>query len=268
MAATTAPTGDLAGWGRGSFTGAGRTSEVLERGEGPGVLLIPEVPGVTPEVLGLADHLVAQGFRVLLPSIFGEPGHPMTPGYTAGVIARLCVSAEFRAFATNAHRPITDHLRALAADLGERTGGPVGVIGMCFTGGFALALAVDEPVAAAVVSQPGVPFPVSKATRQDPGLSRDELCRVVARAEAGGVCALGLRFSHDSGSPAARFATLKSALGVAFEVIELDSSPGNEWGIPRMAHSVLTNELREMPGHPTLAARDRVVAFLRERLSA
>lgn len=264
-----APTSDLTGWARSPFTGGGVTFDVYERGDGPGVVLISEVPGITPEVLGLADHLVAEGFTVVVPSPFGEPGRPMTAGYTLRTVARLCVAAEFRAFALDAQRPITAFLRALAADLAARTPGTgVGVIGMCFTGGFALAAAVDESVVASVVSQPGVPFPVSRARRADPVMSAAELDRVAERADAGAVCALGLRFSADRGAPPERFATIRARLGDAFEVIQLDSSPGNPTGFPRTAHSVLTGEVRDVPGHPALAARDRVVAFLGERLRA
>ncbi|CAN5207500.1 dienelactone hydrolase family protein [soil metagenome] len=263
--ATTAPVSDLAGWVSSPFTGAGRTYDCYEKGSGPGVVLIPELPGITPQVLGLADHLVDQGFTVVVPSPFGEPGRPMTPGYVAGAVARVCVSSEFRAFATNAHRPITDYLRAVAADLAARTPGPgVGVIGMCFTGGFALAVAVEESVLAAVASQPSAPFPVGGARRLDPGMSAAEFDRVAERAASGAVCALGLRFSEDATSPRERFATLKARLGDAFEVIELDSSPGNPDGFAANAHSVLTREVRE--GNSAFAARERVVAFLRERL--
>lgn len=262
-----APVSTLTGWVRAPFTGAGLTYDCFEKGSGPGVVLIPELPGITPEVLGLADHLVDQGFTVVVPSPFGEPARSMTVGYTVRTLARICVSAEFRAFATDAHRPITDFLRAVAADLAARTpGSGVGVIGMCFTGGFALAVAVEESVLAAVASQPSVPFPVGGARRLDPGLSSAELDRVAARASAGEVCAIGLRFSEDGNSPRARFDTLKARLGDAFEVIELDSSPGNAGGFSSGAHSVLTSEVRDVPGHPALAARERVVAFLRERL--
>ena len=55
--------------------------------------------------------------------------------------------------------------------------------------------------------------------------------------------------------------------GDAFEVIELDSSPGNAGGFSKTAHSVLTGEVRERDGHPAFEARKRVVAFLRERLA-
>ncbi|BDZ50679.1 dienelactone hydrolase [Frondihabitans sucicola] len=263
-----APESDLTGWVRSPFTGGGLTYDVFEKGSGPGVVLIPEVPGITPEVLGLADHLVDRGFTVVVPSPFGEPVRPATIGYTLRVLSRLCVAAEFRAFATGAHRPITDFLRAVAADLASRTPGPgVGVIGMCFTGGFALAVAVDDSVAASVLSQPAVPFPLGKPRQQDPGMSPREFDRVAARASAGDVCALGLRFSNDATAPRARFDSIKRKLGDAFEIIELDSSPDNEWGFSRGAHAVLTHEVRDLPGHPALGARERTVAFLTERLA-
>lgn len=260
------PTSTLDGWVTSSFTGAGLTYDCYEKGAGPGVVLIPEVPGITPEVLGLADHVVAAGFTVVVPSPFGTPERASSVGYTVRTLARLCVSAEFRAFTANAHRPITDYLRAVAADLATRTpGAGVGVIGMCFTGGFALATAVDDAVLAPVLSQPAVPFPVSRARRLDPGVSSDELERIAARTRDDGLCVLGLRFSEDASAPAARFATLKAKLGDAFEVIELDSKPGNPDGYAKGAHSVLTSEVRE--GNSAYAARERVVVFLRERLT-
>lgn len=264
-----APNSTLIGWARSSFTAAGQTYDCYEKGSGPGVVLIPEIPGLTPEVLGFADHLVQSGFTVVIPSPFGTPGKTPTVGYTISVVARLCVASEFRAFATNSHRPITDFLRAVAADLAARTPGPgVAVIGMCFTGGFALAVAVDDSVLAAVMSQPAVPFPLGRARRLDPGLSGTELQRVAERTKDHGVCVLGLRFSEDASVPSARFDTLRARLGDAFEVIELDSSPGNAGGFAKSAHSVLTHEVRERPGHPALDARERVVAFLHRQLDS
>jgi|SRR4029453_17006106 dienelactone hydrolase len=116
--------------------------DCFEKGTGPGVVLVPEIPGIRPEVLALADHLVEEGFTVVIPSLFGEPGRAVSFGYSARVISHLCVSTEFRAFAVNAQRPITAFLRAVAADLAGRTpAAGVGVIGMCFNGGFALATA-------------------------------------------------------------------------------------------------------------------------------
>jgi dienelactone hydrolase len=264
-----APTSTLDGWRVSPFTGGGLTHDVYEKGSGPGVVLIPEIPGLTPEVLGLADHLVDSGFTVVVPSPFGVPGRPQTAGYTMRTATRLCVSAEFRAFTANAHRPITDFLRAVAADLASRTPAPgVGVIGMCFTGGFALATAIDDSVLASVMSQPAVPFPLGATRSADPGLSQAELARVVERTHDDGLCVLGLRFSEDASAPKARFAGLKARLGDAFEVIELDSSPGNPGGFSKGAHSVLTGEVRENPANPAFDARARVVEFLRSQLVA
>jgi len=267
VSASSAPVGDLTGWVRTPFTAAGLTYDCYEKGSGPGVVLIPEIPGITPEVLGLAEHLVAAGFTVVVPSPFGEPGKAKSGGYMARVVLRLCVSAEFRAFATNSSRPITNYLRAVASDLAARTPGKgVGIVGQCFTGGFALAAAIDDSVAASVLSQPAVPFPVGRARQLDPGVSPGEFDRIAARADAGEVCALGLRFSEDSSAPRARFDTIKARLGDAFEIIQLDSSPKNPDGYASTAHSVLTGEVRENPANSAAVARDRVVAFLHERI--
>ena len=264
-----APISTLSGWRHAPFTAEAITHEVYERGSGPGVILVPEVPGITPDALGLAEHLREAGFTVVIPSLFGTPGRPAGARYAVGVLARICVSSEFQAFATGAQRPVAGYLRALARDLAARTPGPgVGVIGMCFTGGFALAAAVDDVVLAPVLSQPAVPLPLSATRRRDPGLSSEELDAVVERTKGSDLCVLGLRFSEDRGCPAERFATLRSRLGDAFEVIELDSSAGNAGGFAKGAHSVLTGEVRQSSGHPALAARERVVAFLRERLGS
>jgi dienelactone hydrolase len=263
-----APVSTLDGWVISSFTGGGLTHDVYEKGDGPGVVLIPEMPGMTPEVLGLAQHLVEGGFTVAVPSPFGTPGREGSMGYTLNTLRKVCVSAEFRAFALNAHRPITDFLRAVAADLATRTpGAGVGVIGMCFTGGFALATAIESSVLASVLSQPAVPFPTSRARRIDPGASSTEMDALAARTENDGLCLLGLRFSEDASAPRARFATLKEKFGDAFEVIELDSSPGNAGGYARGAHSVLTGEVRENPPNSAYETREHVVEFLRRNIS-
>jgi dienelactone hydrolase len=264
----TAPEADLTGWTASPFTAEGITHDVYRKGEGPGVVLIPEIPGLTPQVLALGNHLVDNGFSVASPSLFGQPARPLSIGYLVPTLARACVAREFLALATNAERPVARYLRALARDLNERTPGKgVGVIGMCFTGGFALAAAVDDSVLAPVMSQPSLPLPITPAQRRNPCVSERELQRVVQRATDEGLCAMGLRFTQDPAVPSERFETLRQRLGDAFEVIEIDSSPRNAHGFSRMAHSVLTDQVRERDGHPAFEARKRVVAFLNERLS-
>jgi dienelactone hydrolase len=264
----TAPEADLSGWSAAPFTGGGYTYDVYRKGTGPGVVLIPEIPGIHPGVLGLGNHLVDNGFTVAMPSLFGEPGKPKGVGYVLSTIARACVAKEFAAFATNKPRPVSLFLRALARDLNASTPGKgVGVIGQCFTGGFALAAAVDDSVLAPVLSQPSVPFPLGAARCRDTGLSESEMATVADRCANEGLCAIGLRFSEDKAVPAQRFKALKDRLGDAFEVIDIDSSPGNEFGFGRMAHSVLTDEVREVDGQPAYEARKRVVEFLTQRLT-
>jgi dienelactone hydrolase len=264
----TAPEADLSGWSVAPFSAAGYTHDVYRRGEGPGVVLIPEMPGAHPGVFALGNHLVDNGFTVAMPSLFGTPGAPAERPGAVPVMLRGCVAKEFASFATNADRPVAHYLRALARDLNDKTPGKgVGVIGQCFTGGFALAAAVDDSVLAPVLSQPSLPLPLTPKQRRDPGLSEAELKIVERRAAEEGLCALGLRFSEDPLVPAARFKTLKDRLGDAFEVIEINSRPGNEHGFSKGAHSVLTLEVREVDGHPAYEARKRVVEFLTERLT-
>jgi dienelactone hydrolase len=263
----TAPEADLTGWMREPFSAAGFTYDVYRKGAGQGVVLIPEMPGIHPGVLALGNHLVDNGFTVVIPSLYGTPGAPALRAGALGVIARGCVAKEFAAFATNKDRPISHYLRALARDLNAKTPGRgVGVIGQCFSGGFALAAAVDDSVLAPVMSQPSLPMPLTPRQRADSGVTDAELKIIEKRAADEGLCALGLRFSGDPLVPAERFKTLKDRLGDAFEVIELDSAKGNPGGFGRMAHSVLTLEVRETPENPAYEARKRVVEFLKERL--
>ena len=136
---------------------------------------------------------------------------------------------------------------------------------MCLTGNFALALMVDESVMAPVLSQPSLPFPVSKSHRAALHFS-DEDHAAVKKRTAQGCSVLGLRFTHDPLCPGDRFETLRRELGEGFEGIEIDSSPGNPHGISRIAHSVVTKNLVDEAGHPTRQALDRVLGLFHERL--
>jgi dienelactone hydrolase len=257
----------VAGWTTESFTNAGITHDLYTRGSGPGVVLLPEIPGLTPEVMGLADHLVGAGFTVTVISLFGDPGRPMSPGYAARSFASACISREFRAFAKRADRPVAEYVRAVARRVHDRVGGPgVGVIGMCFSGGFALASAVDPVVLAPVASQPSLPFAVTAPRRRDIGMSDRERDAISARVQTEGLCLMGLRFSEDSASPTDRFRALRAAFGDGWLPVALNSRPGNAAGIGRNEHMVLTSKDVDTPGHPTHEARAQVTTFLRERL--
>jgi dienelactone hydrolase len=242
------------------------TRTVFRGGSGPAVIVIHEVPGLHPEVIAFGRRVVDAGFRVYLPSLFGTPGKPFGWAYTARTFPWVCVAREFATMATDRTSPITTWLRSLAAEAHAACGGPgVGAVGMCFTGGFALGMMVDETMLAPVLSQPSLPFPVGKRRKGSVGISDADLARVKERA-AQGACVLGLRFSADPAVPPERFETLRRELADAFIAVEIDSSRGNPHGIKKRAHSVLTLDLVDEPGHPTRAALEQVIGFLRERL--
>jgi dienelactone hydrolase len=256
----------LDGFEKTTFTAEGTTRTLYRTGSGPAVVVCSEIPGITPNVAAFARKVAEQGLTAVMPHLFGDDGRQPSVGYTVRSITSACISREFTVLATGKTSPITTWLRALAAQEHKRCGGPgVGAVGMCFTGGFALAMMVDDVVVAPVLSQPALPFPVGRRHRADLGISPADVERVRERA-ASGTCVLGLRFTGDRSSPGARFDHLRQLLGDAFIAVELDSSPDNPYGHKRMAHSVLTEDLDDRPGTPTRDALDQVLAFFTERL--
>ena len=256
----------LEGFEKESFEADGKQRDVYRIGSGPAVIVIAEIPGITPLVAQFGRRVAAAGCTAVLPVLFGEPGREPSMTYALQSLGPACISREFSCLALKRTSPITAWLRKLAAHEHERCGGPgVGVVGMCFTGGFALAMMVDDVVLAPVLSQPSLPFPLSKKHKADIGISDADLTRVKERTAAG-TCVLGLRFTNDPVSFGARFDTLRRELGDKFIAVEIDSAPGNPFGHPKGAHSVLTEHLVDKPGTPTRAALDQTLSFFREKL--
>src|ERR1700742_2730720 len=187
----------LDSWTPGEHTFGELTFPTYRKGEGPGVVVIHEIPGLTPTVIGFGEEVVAAGFTVVMPSLFGTPEAPMNALTTAKTLSSVCIRREFTKLATNVTSPMAGWLRSLARELHDELGGPgVGALGMCFTGGFALAMMVDTSVVAPVLAQPSVPFAVSPKRSGDLNLSPQDLAAVKERAVAG--CeVLGLRFTRD-----------------------------------------------------------------------
>ncbi len=248
------------------FSALGTERTVYRRGTGPGVLVMHEIPGITPQVADFARRVADEGFSVAVPVLFGTPGKPLSNGYLAGQMIRACISREFHVLASHRSSPITDWLRELARTLHEEVGGPgIGAIGMCLTGNFALSLMMEPCLLAPVLSQPSLPFGVSAEKRAALHVTPEELANAKARS-ASGTTILGMRFSNDPLCRAERFKALRETFGAGFEGIEIDSSPGNAHGIAALAHSVVTTDLVDEAGHPTRVALDRVLTLFRERL--
>ncbi len=258
----------LEGFERSVFrASSGKSHDVYRFGSGPAVIVIHEVPGLTPLVAAFARKVADRGMTAVMPSLFGTPGRQMTMGYALEVVGKVCISGEFAVLATKKTSRITRFLRELATHEHQVRGGPgVGVVGMCLTGGFALAMSVDDTVLAPVMSQPGTPAPFGARRKAATGVSDSDLAQIKRRTNQG-LCVMGLRFSGDPASPAARFETLRRELGENFVGVEIDSSEGNPWGYRKGAHSVLTEDYSDQPGSPTRQALDDVMAFLTTRLN-
>jgi len=239
------------GWTKTSFTATGITHDIFRKGSGPLVVVVHEVPGITPKVTAFAEEVVSAGFTVAMPDLLGTPGKAMSNGYALSSLAKVCVSKEFTAMAHNETSPIIGWLRALGRSLHAEVGGKgIGAVGMCFSGGFALGMMLDDHMLAPVLSQPSLPFPVGRRRAADLNLSPDDALVVKHRA-AQGCQVLGLRFAGDRWV-GTRFDSLRQLLGDAFIAIELPSTKKTD-------HSVLTEQRDE-------ASVQRVVSFFREKL--
>ncbi len=241
----------LTGWTREHFTAADITHDTYRRGSGPGVIVVHEIPAITPNVARFANEVVDRGFTVVMPDLVGTPGDGPTSLNLITSIAKVCIAREFTTMAIGETSPVVAWLRALAKALHADVGGPgVGAVGMCFSGGFALGMMVDDVLVAPVLSQPSMPFAVGSARGADLGLSPDDEAAVIARAEAG--CeVLGLRFDQDM-AVGTRFDTLREKLGDAFIAVELPSTSKRD-------HSVLTEQRDD-------ASVERVLDFFAEKL--
>lgn len=239
------------------------TRPVYRRGIGPAVIVIHEIPGLHPLVVDFADRLVEAGMTVFLPSLFGTPGRPLSKGYALQTIATvICIRREFAIWTGGKTSPFVDWLRALAREAHALCGGPgVGAVGMCFTGGFALAMATDPSVVAPVLSQPSLPLRKSQAGTID--TSPADVACVRDRFAREDLTVLGLRYKSDKLVPDARFDRYRAELGDRFEAIELEDEHARQ-GTGFDPHSVLTIHLPD--SGPGKEAEARTIGFFRQRL--
>ena len=238
-------------------------------GSGPAVIVMTEMPGISPHVARFARWVRDAGLTVYMPSLFGRDGAVPDAQAGAAVFRRACVSAEFRAFAANQSSPVTQWLRALARLAHQECGGPgVGAIGMCFTGNFALSMMLEPAMLAPVICQPSLPLDDPGGIEMAPG----ELATVRERLEREDLTVLAYRFEGDRFCRAERFAAYAEALGDRFVGRALPDSAANP-DVPAFfaqhvpcPHSVVTVHLIDEAGEPTAAARDEILSFFVRRL--
>jgi dienelactone hydrolase len=255
----------LKDYARFRFTHGGRTRTVYRKGSGPAVVVMHEMPGLHPQVIRFADRVAEAGMTVFCPVLFGVAGRPVEhPGSTVTMLTGLCVRFEFNVWRQGRSSPMVDWLKALARKAHAECGGKgVGAVGMCFTGGFALAMMTEPSVVAPVLSQPSLPIGKKAAAGID--ASPAEIACAKKRFAEEDLSMIGLRFYGDPFVADDRFETLKREFGDKFEAIEIDPKDAAP-GPLKHAHSVLTINLAE--DGPTKAAEQRVIQFFRERTEA
>lgn len=264
-------TDPLADFDRFDFEDAGYSRPVFRRGEGPAVIVIHEMPGLHPLVLRFGARIAAAGMTAFLPSLFGEPGREVTPGYAAREMFKgVCIRREFNVWHAGRSSPVVDWLRALARRAhGECGGSGVGAVGMCFTGGFALAMMTEPAVVAPVLSQPSMPIGLGARRRAGIDVSPEEIACARRRFEEEDLKLLGLRFQGDPLVPSERFETLNREFGSRFEEILLDPAcAARPEGMNMAPHSVLTLHLDDDdPEGPTKQTEQRVIRHFTEVLN-
>jgi dienelactone hydrolase len=247
----------------------GESKQVHVAGSGPAVIVMTEMPGISPDVARFARWVRDAGFTVFMPSLFGDDGAVPEVDSGIAVFQRACVSAEFRALTGGETSPVVHWLRALARLAHKECGGPgVGAIGMCFTGNFALTMMLEPAVLAPVLSQPSLPL------NEPAGLeiSPEDLAVVRHRLDRDNLTVRAYRFAGDRFCTAQRFAAYAEALGNAFEPRVLLDEAANPSPPPFFAnvvaspHSVVTAHLIDEAGQPTIAARDEIIDFFVSRL--
>lgn len=243
-------------------------------GTGPAVIVMAEMPGISPHVARFARWVRGAGFTVYMPSLFGVDGAVPSAEDGVAVFKKACISAEFRAFANpkgpNQASPVTHWLRALATLAHQDCGGPgVGAIGMCFTGNFALTMMLEPSVLASVVCQPSLPLDAPERLEIGP----DDLATIRQRLHQDDLTVLAYRFAGDRFCKAERFTAYSDALGPRFVAKVLPDGAANRQHLAPFfehvvasPHSVVTQHLVDEAGQPTLAARDEILAFFAERL--
>ena len=256
---------DLKDFTRRTLVFKDQEKQVFVRGAGPAVIVMHEVFGLTPEVARLCRWISDAGFTVYAPVLLGTPGEgPGGKLSQLGDLLRICISREFRAFAANQSGPITDWLRSLAATAFRECGGAgVGVIGLCLTGNFALAMAVEPCVLAPVMGGPALPILKPAALH----ISPEDLGAVQKRVQTEGLQVQGYRFSGDTICKQERFDSLQRALNNGFHANVLPDESGNPEG-RKPPHSVFTIDLIDRPGERTRQAVDEVIAVFKNKLPA
>lgn len=212
-----------------TFTADGHTFTLFRKGEGPGVILLHELPGLTQETVEFAEWIADRGFHVVMPLLFGKPLQDPIFGLLKAPF--VCIRKEFNNLAAGKSSAIAVPLRALCGKVHAERGGPgIGAIGMCYTGGFVFAMMLEASLLAPVAAQPSLPLFQPDVLDVEP----EVLAFASSREDT--MSLLGLRFKDDGRCPAARFERLEESL----QKVPGSAKRFRSITVPGKAHSTLT----------------------------
>lgn len=219
--------------------------------QGPPVLLLHELPGLTQQCVSFARRLRDDGFTVYMPLLFGSPGRRISQ---LGGIAQ-CLKPKFSCLTDGPSRAAMG-LVGLVDEIQRRDWDrdtPVGAIGMCLTGNFPLVLMKNHCVRAAVLSQPASPLPLLPGEGGRLGIDSGQIADVKSNQAP----ILVFRFTTDPVAPAERLDTLEATFGSQVDVHRLPAD--------HPSHGVFTDNYRE--NFPQTAKAERYLfAYLHRQL--
>lgn len=260
------------GFGNYPFDDGNHRHLVFDKGTGRAVIVMHELPGLSDAAVRFADRLVAEGFHVHLPLLFGD-AKVSAPGSNF-VRLRLCINKEFSCLRANVSAPICDWLRGLAREVGKSAKNErVGVIGMCLTGAFVIPMVLEAAVVVGVISQPSIPFSFRyrylKSGKgpwmEEVNVSEADFEAAVQRAQRDNIPLMVQRFQDDRLCPPQRVAKIAERFGSQATVFHFASSAWNG----DSPHALLTEEYDKESDdakNPTRIALKQVIAFLKSNL--
>lgn len=234
-------------WRRGGDTLRGYLAQPDAPAGLPGLVVVPDVRGLSDHYRDVARRFGDEGFRVLVADLYSREGAPDLPD----------MDAVFRWIAQLPDRRVLDDLAAAVGYLAARqqpAGGRVGITGFCLGGQYALMAACSVPGLAACVSWYGM-LRYTARTDRKPASPLDLAPRLACPY-------LGLFGEEDTLIPLADVDELRATLTAARRPFEIVTYPG--------AGHAFFNDARPDAYRPAAAADawPRAVAFLRRHLAA
>lgn len=251
----------------GSRVGSNTDITLLNMSQPP-VLILHELPGMTPQCLSLATNIAANGYTVYLPLLFGRPGSKSTDWDNVRNTLQLWINHNWCIFHKEKTPPIAKKIRAITSEIAERESGkPMGIIGMCLTGTYPLLLLTSADVRFIVISQPALPLlKYTKGQKKALGISPEDLEIAKTQVKEKAIGILGLRFCNDTISVSNKMNNLREQFEPNFSDGTIQAQELKTSQSCRL-HSVLCEQYDNSPESPTRKRFDEMISDFKQRLA-